>query len=199
MHQVEKTILAQIKKGHKKSFEILFNAYFKQLFNYAREILKDDAMAEEITEDAFVNLWEKKEKICIDTSLRAYLYKSIYNLCINHFKHEKVKDKYRLYFQHHISPEQYSMQEAYDYPLARVIQKELDNMLEKSIEKMPGQMKKIFLMSRYDKMKNKEIAEELEVSVNTVKTQLSRALVRLHEDLDEVLPLAPLSFVLPLL
>lgn len=189
MHQLEKHTLENIRKSDVKAFESLFRSYFAQLSNYAGEILKDADMGEEIAEEVFVKFWEQREHIKIDVSIRAYLFKSTYNHCINYLKHQKVKEKYRLFFLHHIHPEQYNADYSNDYPLSSILSKEIEHLVEKAIEKLPMQCREIFILSRYEELKNDKIAEKLGVSVSTVKTQLSRAMVKLQKELHEVLPL----------
>lgn len=189
MNQLEKNILENIRKGDEKAFEMLFKSYYGQLLNYAREILKDPDQAEEIAEETFVRFWENRQKINVDTSIRGYLFRMAFNQCVNYFKHQKVKDKYRLYFQHHLSPDQYNSSYTFDFPLSGLFTKELDHLLEESIKKLPQQCREIFILSRYEEMQNDKIAEKLGVSVSTVKTQISRALVKIKRDLHEVLPL----------
>lgn len=189
MHKLEKNIWEDIRNGDQKAFETLFKSYFGQLLNYAKEILKDHDLAEEMAEEAFVKLWENRKAINIDSSIRSYLFRSIYNQCINHFKHLKVCDKYRLYFQHHIKPGHYDSAYSFDFPLSGLLNKEIEHLVEKSVNNLPPQCREIFVMSRYEDMKNDKIAETLGVSVSTVKTQISRALVKLRKDLHEVMPL----------
>jgi RNA polymerase sigma-70 factor, ECF subfamily len=188
MHQLEESILIQIRNGDEKAFETLFRSYFNQLLQYAREILKDHCAAEEIAEEIFLHLWENREKITIESSIRAYLFRSAYNKCINHLRHQKVQDRYKLFFLHHVTSEAYSSEYSFDYPLSGLINKEIENLVEKSIQKLPQQCREIFRLSRIEEMRNQKIAEQLGLSVSTVKTQISRALIKIRKDLQEVLP-----------
>jgi RNA polymerase sigma-70 factor, ECF subfamily len=188
MHQLEKNILDQIRNGDQKAFETLFRSYFDQLLKYSREILKDHCAAEEIVEEIFIYFWENRMKISIDTSIKAYLFRMAYNRCINHLRHQKVHDRYRLFFMHHITSEAMIADYSFDYPLSGLINKEIENLVEKSIQKLPQQCREIFRLSRYEEMRNQKIADQLGLSVSTVKTQISRALVKLRKDLQEVLP-----------
>lgn len=183
MQQLEVNIINNIRKGDEKAFETLFRSYYDQLLKYSREILKDHDAAEEVTEEIFVHLWENRDKLRIDTSLRAYLFRCAYNRCINHLRHLKVQDKYRLFFQHHITPDAVSSEYSFDYPLAALINKEIENLVERSVQNLPLQCREIFKMSRYEDMRNHKIAERLGLSVSTVKTQISRALVKIRKDL----------------
>jgi RNA polymerase sigma-70 factor, ECF subfamily len=188
MHQLEENILNQIRNGDEKAFETLFKSYFHQVLGYSREILKDHNAAEEIAEEIFVHLWENKHKIFIETSIRAYLFRTAYNKCINHLKHKKVKDRYELFFRHHMSGEVYQSDYSFDYPLSGLIHKEIEHLIEQSVQKLPEQCREIFRLSRFKEMRNQKIADKLGLSVSTVKTQITRALVRLRKDLQEVLP-----------
>lgn len=188
MHQLEKAILKRVQHGDKDAFESLFNAYYSQLFNYAREILKDRDAAEEVVEDSFLRLWENRGHIHIETSIRAYLYRSVYNRCLNHLKHLKVRDKYRLYFTHHVTNPEYEASYSFDFPLSRLVNKELEKMIGEAIGKLPSRCREIFIMSRVEEMKHEKIAEKLGISQNTVKTQISRALSKLREELKEAFP-----------
>lgn len=187
MHQLEKNILEDIRKGDSKAFEQLFKSYYAQLLSYAKEILKDHHLAEEVAEDTFVKFWTDREKICINTSIRAYLFRCVYNQCINHFKHSKVINKYKLFFLHHISQDEINSTYSFNFPLSRILDKEIDNLVEKSISNLPKQCREIFILSRYEDLRNDTIAQKLGISVSTVKTQITRALVKLRKDLQEVL------------
>jgi RNA polymerase sigma-70 factor, ECF subfamily len=185
MHYLEKEIINNIKSGNEKAFEYLFKTYFDKLINYAKEILKNHDVAEEIVEDIFVKLWENRENVVIESSIQAYLYKSTYNACLNHFKHVKVENKYKLFFYNHILPEKLNDQH-HQYPLSDIITDEFDLLVQKAINNLPEKCKEIFIMSRHDELNNNEIAQKLKISVNTVKTQISRALNKLHALLKEL-------------
>jgi RNA polymerase sigma-70 factor (ECF subfamily) len=188
MHRLEKNIMEKISGGDKNAFECLFNAYYGQLFNYACEILKDHDLAEEVVEETFVRIWESRQQIHIQTSIQSYLFRSVYNRCLNHLKHKKILEKHRLFFQHHVNWEDYNTSYSFDFPLSRLLNKELENIVDQAISKLPDQCRTIFIMSRYDELKHEKIAEKLGISQNTVKTQISRALNKLRKDLKEVLP-----------
>ena len=185
MSLLERTIFERFKEGD----ECAFKSYYNFLFNYAGQILKNADMAEEAVENAFINLWENRSTLIIDTSIKSYLFKSVYHNCLNQIKHLKVKERYLLYFKHHIAANRGDADEYTDYPLSRLIEKEMDLALEQALNKLPSQCREVFLLSRHDNLKNEEIAEKLGISVNTVRTQISRALSKLSTYLKEYLPL----------
>src|SRR3954467_2601018 len=86
---------AQHNNADSAAFEHVFKEHFKNLHAYANTIVRDDAAAEEIVQNVFYKLWEKRKKINIEQSLAAYLYRSVYNESLNHLKHAKVKEQHR--------------------------------------------------------------------------------------------------------
>jgi RNA polymerase sigma factor (sigma-70 family) len=96
----EKELITGLQQGNKSTFDQLFRSYYSGLCTYAKSYLKSTDISEEIVQEVFVRLWEKHSKILIHTSIRAYLYQSVFNGCINYiksiqsidFKHIDVED-----------------------------------------------------------------------------------------------------------
>lgn len=186
MKRDEKHIFFQLKAGKEKAFEYFFKTYFEALYQYAYQLTKDQLQAEEIVEDTFVNIWEKREWIDLQGSPKSYFFRMVYNQCLNYFKHKKVGDKYKEFYLYH-QPVADFPQSFSGYPLENLIDKEFREIVEKSIQKLPEQCRRIFIMSRMEDKKNKEIAEILGVSINTVKTQLLRGLKAVRSDLKDLI------------
>ncbi|MDR0714394.1 MAG: RNA polymerase sigma-70 factor [Bacteroidales bacterium] len=167
-------------------FESIYNAYFPVLYNYVVQIVKDRAEAEDIVGDVFLKLWEERETITIQSSLKAYLFKSAYNHSINLLKHKKVHGQYENYF-HHLG---LLTETETNCPLSGLIEKELTEILKNAIEKLPPQCRMIFNMSRNESLTHEEISKKLNVSVNTVHMQIRRALSKLRVALKDFLSLA---------
>jgi len=182
MKQDEKYLFSQLRSGNEKAFEYFFKTYFEQLYQYAFQITKEQFQSEEIVEDTFVMLWEKRRKIDLHGTPKSYLFQMVYNQCLNYFKHKKVGDKYREFFLYHQPVSDLSGSQS-GYPLETLINQEFQEVVEKSIQKLPPQCRQIFIMSRLEGRKNKEIAVILGISVNTVKTQLLRGLKSVRSDL----------------
>lgn len=163
-----------------ESFEFLFKTNFTQLIRYAAEIVKDPDVAEEIVENSFVKYWENRESI--NSSPLQYVYKSVYYSCLNHLKHIKIENTYKLYFHNHIVPLEMENQQQ-NYPLNHLMTEELQTLLQKTINELPDQCRKVFELSRYENLTNEEISINLDMTVNTVKTHIGRALKKLRETL----------------
>ena len=165
-------------------FEEIYNRYYPVLYNYAASIAKEQTLAEDAVSEVFLKLWEGRKSIVIETSLKSYLFKSVYHQCINTLKQASLQNEYRDFFLHHLPINE---NEA-DYPLASVIENEINSILQKTIEKLPKQCRKIFSMSRIDGIKHEKIAQELGISIHTVRTQIHRALEKLRIELKDFLP-----------
>ncbi len=165
----------QFKNGNIKAFEILFHYYYNYLCLYASKILNNNDEAEEIVQDFFVRLWEKREQVNIESSVKNYFFRSIKNLCINSIQHDKIKAKHAQKVisesETNTSGEEYFV----DFDL---IQK-----IEESVEALPKKRREIFRLSREEGLKYREIAEKLNVSIKTVETQMTLAIRTLREKL----------------
>ncbi len=176
----------KIKTGDISAFEKVFKEYYEYLCIQAFTILKDKSEAEEIVQDTFVKIWNKREDISINTSLKSYLIQSIKNTCFNQIKHEQVKRNYQAEYLH--TTKDGDTQDP-------VITGELEQNIQKAIDQLPKERKKIFLMSRHRGLKYQEIADELNISVKTVENQMGKALKYLREELKEYLSISILIFL----
>lgn len=181
----EKILLQKIKSGEESAFRYVFDTHYGLLCSIASEFLKDDFLAETIVGDVILYLWEKRETIEIQTSLRAYLVRAVRNKCINYqrlqyvIKETPFSDKDELQEMNSIflvSDQQ---------PLAILLEKELEHEIEKSISEMSNECRQVFQMSRFDQMKYEDIAVQLNISVNTVKYHVKNALAKLRADLSK--------------
>ena len=152
-----------------ESFEQLFKAHYKALHAYANMILKDLDLAEEIVQNMFLRFWEKRDLLNVETSIKAYLYKCIYNDSLNYLKHEKVKAKYHDFTKRTSS-------ELSNSAAAKVELGELQLNLRIALNELPEQCRTIFQMSRFEELKYREIAESLGISIKTVENQMGKAL-----------------------
>jgi len=179
----EHEIFRKLCLGDEGAFEYFFKKYYNRLHSYVFDILKDSLAAEEIVEELFFKVWEKRSQLNIQSSPVAYLFRTAYNNSLNYVKHKKVEDKYVAYHSHKAIAELERANNS--FPLSTLIEQEFELRLQKSLDKLPDQCRQIFVMSRIEGKKNQEIAEKLQISVNTVKTQLLRALSRLKKDLKQ--------------
>jgi len=181
----EKKLLKQIKNGNEEAFEQIFYYYYQNLCVYASKIIQDDDSAEEIVQDLFVKIWEKRHEIEIKTSLKNYLVRSVKNQCLNYIKHNKIKEEHAKT----ILSEKKGVTENDNFIEIDLLQK-----IEESIGELPKKRQEIFRLSREEGLKYREIAEKLNVSIKTVETQMGLAMKTLREKLKKYSTLFTLFF-----
>ena len=180
MKEQEELIIKGIKAGDEKTFQQLFSTYYNLLSLFALRYVTDLDIAKEIVQDLFVHLYEIRGELIISTSLKSYLYQSVRYRCLNHLKKTQSHAKH---LENLAAPADTGT-ELED----SIVETELEEAIFLQIEELPGQCKRIFLMSRVEGKKNKEIANILSISIRTVETQISKALKNLRDNLKDYLP-----------
>jgi RNA polymerase sigma-70 factor, ECF subfamily len=180
MNSLEKVLIDSIKKGNHKSFELVFKTYYGKLCVYAFDYTKQMETAEDLVKDFFVDFWSNREKITVNSSLSGYLFRSVHNSCINYLKRVKEKNKTALVDDFTVIELKLKNPYSEEYPLGNIFANEMEVHLKHVIEKLPAQCKEIFVLSRVEGLPHKKIAEKLNISENTVKVQIFRALNKLR-------------------
>ena len=182
MEYSDNTIIGLIKEGNKGAFEQMFRTFYKMLRAYAYTFIKDNEGAEEIIQNVFCRIWEKRDQLKTDGSLRSYLYRAVHNESLSHLRHEKVKNLFQDYYKDNI-------EEASDEAANKILATELDRHIQRAIAELPQQCRIIFQMSRFEQLKYQQIADILEISIKTVENQMGKALKVLRLKLVEFLPI----------
>ncbi len=177
MSNTDFKILTGIIAGDKNAFDLLFAQYYSRLCNYATSVIHNCDVAEDLVQDLFAEIWVNRKQLKIKTSFNAYLYRSVYHSCLDHLKHQKIREK-------HQNDSLLQASVSFDDSLVFT---ELQEKMEFCIEQLPEQCKKIFKLSRFEKLKYREIAEKLQISENSVDTQIRRALNKLRDELKDYL------------
>lgn len=167
-------------KLDKATFEELFRDYFVPLCSFAQKYIGDPDEAKDIIHHVFIGLWQKREEVDLSTSLKSYLFTGVHNRCLNF-----IRDRKKLV--HYDAPQHES--ELGDYLESRdfLEASETEAKINRALDALPEKCREIFMMSRFDQMKYKEIAEKLDISIKTVETQMSRALKVLREKLSDLI------------
>ncbi|SMO41501.1 RNA polymerase sigma-70 factor, ECF subfamily [Saccharicrinis carchari] len=184
----DRIILDKLSGDDESAFEDIFKLYYHQLVVFAFKMVNDLDQARDLVQDVIVNFYEKRDSIQIHTSLKAHLYQSVRNRCLNHLKREK------LIRNHHstIFEEQKDKHQSFRDLLEET---ELENKLFNVLNSLPKQCQRIFEMSRFDGKSNADIAQELNISKRTVETQISNALKKLRLKLFNPLMVTVVSFL----
>jgi RNA polymerase sigma-70 factor (ECF subfamily) len=165
----EESIWKNIQQKDEATFERYYKEHYKSFFLMSCKYLKDPAQAEEIVNDVFLKIWEDGDKIKIESSLKSYLYKAVINRSIN------VLNKNKRNLNHadiNAIPEE-------GYELRQMEENELMVKIYDAIEQLPDQCRRVFEMSRFEELKQQEIADKLGISIKTVKNHITIALKQL--------------------
>lgn len=190
MEEAEALLVQQLKDGVDAAYKFLYDHHYQILCHVAAQYVKDDFLAETIVGDVIFHLWEVRESIEINTSLRQYLMTSVRNRCLDYLKSQHC--------QKEVPVAQNGLQDfpvlqyvkTDDYPLGRLLEKELEGEIMGAIDRLPEDCRRVFRLSRFEQLKYEEIAQQLNISVNTVKYHIKHALALLHEQLGKYLAAA---------
>jgi RNA polymerase sigma-70 factor (ECF subfamily) len=189
MELKDSDLIHQLQMRDEAAFEQAFKDNYKSLHAYAFTMLRDHAVAEEMVQNVFYKLWDRSESLSITGSVRAYLYRAVHNESLNYLKHLKVRSEHQLYVSHR-------MNEGTDSASKKIQLKELEEKLQKALNDLPEQCRTIFQMSRFEELRYREIADQLNISVKTVENQMGKALKILRTKLVDFLPLLILLITL---
>jgi len=165
-----------------QEFDQIYLENFPILHRYAYTLLRDKELAEEMVHQVFLKILERAVPVDVHTSLKAYLLRSVNNECLNHIKHQKVRQTYQTYATN-------SARNDVQSPSSRLAYRELELHIEKAINDLPEQCRTVFQLSRFEELKYAEIANRLGISAKTVEAHMSKALKRLRLELADYLHL----------
>jgi len=166
--------LSLLKKGDMKIFKTIFDAFHKRLYLFSFKYVKDKHASEEIIDGVFFILWQKREELDNIKNLKSYLYTMVYNSSMDYLKNKKRFSQFN--------------SEAHDTHFSiekDIIEEETHTILFNALESLPEKCRQIFELSCLEGLKYKDIAEDLQISINTVKSQRARALVILRQKLKD--------------
>jgi RNA polymerase sigma-70 factor (ECF subfamily) len=172
----EYLLIRQFKNGDHHSFKVLYQKYAPKLYGFSRKYLSSDEDAEEIVQEIFLRIWEKKENIDENQSFSSYIFQAAKHRIFNGFR-KKVNEQAYLDFVI------YADNASSNFTDMEVEYQEIKSKAEAVISAMPPKRQEIFRLSREQGLKNKEIAEKLQISIKTVENQMGQALKFLREEL----------------
>jgi len=167
-------LLNLLREGDEKAFKYLFDTYFSPLCQYMNLYLSDTGESEENVLDIYTYLWENRANIDIRISFRAYLFQAARNKCLNSLRNRRNKVPLES-VEHELS----------DLEDTGLELEELNKLIEEAILQLPEKCRDVFVASRWENLKNREIADKMQISIKTVETQISKALKFLRKYLGE--------------
>jgi RNA polymerase sigma-70 factor (family 1) len=172
----DRILYNEIKERNHQVFDALFREYYLPLTKFAESFMFDRTVSEDIVQSFFVSLWENAPRIDIRTSLKLYCYQSVKNMCLNRLRDLKIKDRRNLLYIEAVLQQQDE---------GHMFDPEILTKIRESIDLLPPNMAMIFKLKYLDGKKNREISNTLNLSENTIKTQLTRARGRIRTMLEK--------------
>lgn len=185
----EQFLINGLKTRNKVVFDFVFHYYYSGLCAFAEKIAGDQKVAEDIVQDLFIMLWIKGDSLNISISLKNYLFTSVKNRVLDYLKKENRKTKKKDIISLEREPSE-------NLSSLWFAESEIQAIVEVSLTKLPPRCREIFELSRFEGLKNNEIADKLKLSKRTIELQVSNALKQLRTDLKPYLPVFLLIFLL---
>ncbi|WP_010134505.1 RNA polymerase sigma factor [Ochrovirga pacifica] len=166
-------LIQELEKGNEKAYLSLIEEYYQKMFVYALSLAKEQALAEDLVQNIFMKLWEQRTRLVIKDSLQSFLYKSVYNDFVNHYKKKQTSVKLdQLYLQ---TLNQFTEDERSTETEDRLL------WMKKAIDTLPNKCKQVFLLSKQEGLTNAEIAAYLKISIKSVEAHITNAYSILRE------------------
>ncbi len=171
-------LIKRFREGDIKAFETIFRKYYSPLVYYSFTITGRSDVAEDIIQDLFYALWKERERIQILSSLKSYLYGAVKNRSLQFCERRRLDDNYRATLS--------GMRDLNDATVTEegVEFRELEQIILKSLEKMPQRRVEIFRLHRFKNKKYREIAQALSLSVKTVEAEMTKALKTIRKEIE---------------
>ncbi len=171
----DKLLFDQLRRGDQNALKQLFALYYEQITGRLYKMVPDLQLAEDMVQEVFINLWQKREQIRINTSVQSYLMVSARNRLFNHLRANKhILEEIR---EFHVADS------TKDDAQKEMEQSEIQRQVHRAIDRLPIKSRTVFVMSRFEEMSYKEIALSLGVSVKVVEYHMSKALKELKQSL----------------
>ena len=153
---------------------------------FARNYISANEDVENIVQDVFLVLWEKKDELELSCTLTTYLFTLVKNRCLNFLRHKLIEEEYNTQLKDELGFKLYAL-ESLEYSYHS--EKELQEIIQRALDTLPERCREVFIKSRIEGLKYKEISDELGISVNTVENHIVTALKKLRVELKDYLPL----------
>jgi len=176
----ERELLARVRDGDEHAFDTIFREHYASLVRCADAMLHRRDVAEEIVQDVLLALWQRRDSLVVEDSLRAYLFRATRNRSLNHIRHLAIERR--------AEPELSATEPGGAPGAENVLGDEMETALRRAIGALPPRCREVFELSRVSGLRYAEIAVTLGISVKTVEAQMGKALRVLREELADWLP-----------
>ena len=180
----ETLLIKKIREGDEHAFEIVFLKYYSSLCRFSWKYVHSEVIAEEVVQEVFATVWEKRLQLDPDGHLRGLLYDATRNKALNYIKHQKIVDDYIAETRQKMNDNIFPLASSTDGKYEEVIR-----IIDKVVDELPTKSKRVYKLNREEGLTYREIADYLEISVKTVESQMSRVLKTLRDQLSQFLPI----------
>lgn len=167
-------LISHLKKGDENAYAYLIDTYNHKLCLYANSLMNDVTLTEDIVQNVFIKVWEKRNNLKTEFSIKSYLYKSVYNACINQYKKNQSVT---------------ALEKKYIEGLDRIVEDKDEDAIEKliglvkeAIQELPPKCREVFLLSKKEGLTNIEISEYLNISKNTIERHITTAFSKIRKN-----------------
>jgi len=171
----DRDLLARLRGGDHDAFNEIFRQWYEPVVRSANRVLHDPGVAEELSQDVFLEFWRRRDALAPDSSIAGYLMQAVRNRALNHLRHLAVQKKSAVYVEALSEPAQHADVAAQSG--------ELEIAITEAIAALPPRTREVFVMSRERGLRYSEIADQLGISVKAVEANMSRALRMMRERL----------------
>jgi RNA polymerase sigma-70 factor (ECF subfamily) len=188
MRTEEINIIAGLQNGNEETYILLFREYYVSLCAYSRKYVGRKDVAEEIVSEVFFKIWENRKTLRITTSVKAYLFQAVCNNSLYYLRKLKKEENIEAYFSDTDFENIGFATSPDEEKEASILLEDMTERIEEVVNQLPRQQQIAFRLKRFEGKKNKEVAEEMGISIKTVEMHLSKAMFTLRHQLKDYLP-----------
>lgn len=187
MSELDKKIVASLKKDDEHAMNELFHLYFNKLYYFCVDFVKDKEKAREIVQDAMMNFWQHRSHLNDDSNVYGYLLTIVRNLSLNHLRQYKRHNKFITTETGMVDELALNYQVLADQDWDELLTLEMESVVKQAIDTLPEKCRAVFEFSRFEELSNAEIAQKLQISIKTVEGHITEALKVLRKHLSKYL------------
>ena len=195
MNKNEQQLLERLRNDDEAAFKVIFNDFYSKLYYFVLEFVPLKDVAENIVQDTLVTLWNKRNQLKDDSNLTSYLFTVAKNNALKSLREKKYSQKL---FSNAMDVGELDLNvetlSTVDTSVCAFM--DIEQIIQETLASLPPQCRKVFELSRFQEMKNREIAEELNISIKTVEKHISKGIKIFKVALKDYLPLVAYLFVL---
>lgn len=168
-------LLGSLALGDVRAFRKIYDRYADRLYIYAHNIIKDKSICEDAIQNLFMDIWHKRSNLCI-LNLSSYLFRAVKFQIFKHFRNQKLSDA---------DLTRLNIVDAAMNTSGKIEYEDLQKAIDNCLAKLPKRCRQIFVMSRYHHKSNREISDELDISIQAVKNQMSKGIKFIRKNLEQ--------------